>query len=132
MTSDGRPHSVFASRIASFRYAGRGIASLFRTEPNARIHLALAFAAVAGGFALGIERGEWLSIALATGLVFAAEAMNTAFEALCDVASPRRHPQVERAKDIAAGAVLLAACAALAVAAIVFVPRLLALAASMR
>lgn len=132
MTNGQGPLSALARRLESFRYASRGILSLIRTEPNARIHLLLALAAIGGGLSFEIERGEWLAIALAIGLVFAMEALNTAFEALCDVASPRRHPQVERAKDVAAGAVLIAALAALAVAAIVFGPRLLALALSMR
>ena len=131
MSPGSRP-SALARRLESFRYAGRGVASLLRTEPNARIHLALALAAVAGGLAFDIERGEWLAILLAIGLVFAAEGMNTAFEALCDLASPRRNPQAERAKDVAAGAVLLAALAAAAVAAVVFGPRLLALLNRMR
>lgn len=121
------PDTSLRRRLDSFRYAGRGLAAMLRTEPNARIHLFLTFVALAAGAWFDLEHGEWLAIALATGLVFCAEAMNTAFEALCDVASPRRHPQVERAKDVAAGAVLAAALSALAVAAIVFGPHLLRL-----
>jgi len=121
------PTSALKRRLASFRYAGRGVAAMLRSEPNARFHAAAAAAAVAAGLAFGIERVEWLAIALAIGGVLAAEAFNTAFEALCDLTSPARHPLVERAKDVAAGAVLLAALAALAVGIIVFAPRLLRL-----
>lgn len=119
--------SPLRGRLESFRYAARGIATMLRGEANARIHVAAALLAIGAGLGLGIERGEWLAIALAIGLVFMAEGFNTAFEALCDVASPGRHPLVERAKDVAAGAVLLAALAAVAVALLVFGPRLASL-----
>jgi diacylglycerol kinase len=114
------------SRMSSFRFAARGIAAMLTSEPNARIHAIATALVLAAGFGFGIERGEWLAIALAIGAVWTAEGFNTAFEALCDVASPDHHPRVERAKDVAAGAVLLAALAALAVAWIVFGPRVLA------
>ena len=120
--------SPVRSRVQSFRFAVRGIRAMLTNEPNARIHAIATGLVVAGGFGFGIERGEWLAVALAIGAVWTAEGVNTAFEALCDVASPDRHPRVERAKDVAAGAVLLAALTALAVASIVFGPRVLALA----
>ena len=77
---------------------------------------------------LRVSAGEWATLALAIALVWVAEALNTAIEALCDVASPRPHPLVRRAKDVAAAAVLCAAAAAIAVAIAVFGPRLAALA----
>jgi diacylglycerol kinase (ATP) len=58
--------------------------------------------------------------------VWTAEALNTAFESLCDVASPEFHPMVERAKDVAAGAVLVAAIGSVVIGLLVFGPRLLA------
>ena len=119
--------SSLQRRLRSFRYAGRGVATMFRSEPNARIHALAAVAAIAAGLFFGIERGEWLAVVLAIGGVFCAEGFNTAFEALCDVASPRRNPHVERAKDVAAGAVLIAALAALAVGLLVFGRRFLLL-----
>ena len=121
------PISPVRSRLDSFRFAARGILAMLTSEPNARIHAIATGLVVAAGFGFGIERGEWLAVALAIGAVWTAEGFNTAFEALCDVASPEQHPRVERAKDVAAGAVLLAALAALAVALIVFGPRVLAL-----
>ncbi|MBK7951742.1 MAG: diacylglycerol kinase family protein [Deltaproteobacteria bacterium] len=119
--------SPLRRRLASFGYAARGIATMLRSEPNARIHAVATLVVVAAGFAFGIERSEWLAVVLAIGGVWAAEGFNTAFEALCDVASPGRHPLVARAKDVAAGAVLLAACTALGVALLVFGPRIAAL-----
>lgn len=115
--------SPLARRLLSFRYAARGIVSMIRSEPNARIHLFMTLLVLGAGVYFRIERSEWLAVALAIGGVFAAESLNTAFEALCDVASPRRNPQVERAKDIAAGAVLIAAIVATSVGLLVFGPR---------
>ncbi|MEZ4333285.1 MAG: diacylglycerol kinase family protein [Myxococcota bacterium] len=116
--------AAFGRRVASFRYAVRGIFAMLRSEPNARIHAVATLVVVASGLGFGLERGEWLAIVLSIGSVWAAEGFNTAFEALCDVASPGRHPLIERAKDVAAGAVLLVALSALVVAALVFGPRL--------
>jgi len=73
---------------------------------------------------VGLDRLEWLALVVAVVLVWMAEAMNTAFEVLCDVAAPGFHPLVARAKDVAAAAVLICAVGALATAAFVFVPRL--------
>jgi len=114
----------------SFGFALRGIAAMIRDEPNARIHLAATLAVVVAGAGFGIERGEWLAIVLAIGAVWCAEGVNTAFESICDLASPQRDPRVEHAKDVAAGAVLLAALAASAVAILVFGPRIAALLAN--
>ncbi len=114
-------------RIQSFRYAFRGIIEMLRTEFNARVHAAATIAVVALGLAAGIERLEWLAITVSITLVWCAEGLNTAFEALCDVASPEFHPKVERAKDIAAGAVLITAAGAIVVFLLVFSHRALTL-----
>ena len=113
------------TRVQSFRYAFRGIAEMLKTETNARIHAAAAIAVIAVGFALGIDRIEWLAIILSVTGVWCAEGFNTAIESLCDVASPDYHPKVERAKDIAAGAVLIAAGGAATIGLLVFGRRLL-------
>jgi diacylglycerol kinase (ATP) len=111
-------------RIASFRYALAGIAHLVRSQPNARIHLAIAAAVVWLGLWLGLTARDWAVIALTIGLVFAAEGFNTAIEALVDLASPDPHPLAKTAKDVAAGAVLLAALAAVAVGLLILGPPL--------
>ena len=116
-----------SARIRSFRFALRGIAATLTTQHNAWIHAAATTAAVVAGLVLGIDRTEWLAVVLAIMAVWTAEGLNTAFEALCNVASPEFHPLVERAKDVAAGAVLIAAIGAAVVGALVFGPRLLAL-----
>jgi len=70
---------------------------------------------------------EWALLLVGIVAVWTAEAMNTALELLCDVASPAFHPLVERAKDVAAGAVLVTAFGALLLGALIFGPPLLRL-----
>lgn len=113
-------------RLRSFGYAGRGIALLLVHEPNARIHLVATVAAAALGAWLGLPAGEWCWIALAIGLVWVAEGMNSALEALADAVHPDYDARVGRAKDVAAGAVLVAAIVSVVIGALVFGPRLLA------
>jgi len=126
--SGGSPQRAFSlqARLASFGHALRGLGELVATQHNARIHAAASGLVLALGFGFGLSAGEWLAIALAIASVWSAEAMNTAFEALCDVVSPDQHPLVRRAKDVAAGAVLASAIGAAVVGLIVFAPRLAA------
>ena len=110
----------------AFACAGSGFAFALRTQRNMKIHVAAAVAAVAAGMALGIDGAAWACIALCIAAVFAAECLNTAVEAVVDLVSPEYAELARRAKDCAAGAVLVCALAALAA---VFLPRLAALAA---
>lgn len=121
---------VLKSRLQSFVDAFAGIGALVRSEQNARIHAVATVAVVAGGLAFGIDRLEWLAVVLAIGLVWTAEGLNTAFEAICDVVSPDHHPEVGRAKDVAAGSVLMAALCATVVGVLVFGRRVLLLLAA--
>jgi diacylglycerol kinase (ATP) len=105
----------------------RGIGTLLRTQTNARIHLAATVVVIGAGFGLEISRMEWALVVAAIGLVWTAEGLNTAIEAAVDLVSPEQHPLAGRAKDVAAGAVLLAALAAAVIGVLVFGPRLLAL-----
>ena len=114
------------ARAQSFADAFRGIATLLANEANARIHLAASIAAIALGLWLGLTRGEWCWIAVAIALVWMAEALNSALEALADAVHPARDPRVGRAKDLAAGAVLVAAIASAVIGALLFGPRLFA------
>ncbi len=117
---------MFQKRIKSFSYAFKGIATLFTTQPNARVHAFVLTLVIGAGFYFKIERTEWLSITLVAALVLSAEAMNTAIEFVVDLASPDYHPLAGKAKDVAAAAVLLAAFGAVIVGLIIFLPRLLA------
>lgn len=113
-------------RLRSLRFAGRGILTMLHTQHNARLHAVATVGVVAAGWLLGLPREDWLWLILAMVAVWTAEALNTAFEFLADVASPEFHPLVEQAKDVAAGAVLIAAIGAVVIGLVVFGPRLLA------
>ena len=115
------------SRVGSVRHALRGLAWFVSSQHNAWIHACATFGVVAGGIFFGISRIEWIGVALAIALVWTAEAVNTAIEAVCDAASPDFHPLVARTKDVAAAGVLIAACGAVAVGLLVFAHRLAAL-----
>ncbi len=115
----------FLSREAeSFACAFRGIAALLKSEVHARIHLLATLAVLALGWWFEISLGEWIAVILAIGLVWVAEALNTAIEYVADLAHPDEHPEVKKLKDLAAAAVLFASIAALVVGVIVFLPRL--------
>jgi diacylglycerol kinase (ATP) len=109
------------ARLKSFVYAARGVRAVL-SQHNAWIHAVATVVVVVGGVSFGLERYEWIAIVAAIAAVWTAEALNTAFERLCDVASPDFHPLVEQAKDIAAGAVLIAAVGAATIGVVVFLP----------
>jgi Diacylglycerol kinase len=117
----------FTGRIRSFHHAFRGIALMLRSQHNAWIHAALSLVAVTAGILLRLSAAEWCWIVLAMAAVWAAEALNTAFEFLADATTKEFHPIVGQAKDVAAGAVLITAISAALVGAFVFGPRLLTL-----
>jgi len=114
-------------RIRSFGYAGRGIRIVFGTEANMKIHIGIAVLVIVCGFGFSISIIEWIACLLCVGLVFCAEMMNTAIENVVDLASPNLHPLAGKAKDIAAGAVLICAIISVAVGLLIFVPKAWAL-----
>lgn len=111
-----------SDRVKSFGYALRGLGFVLRTQHNAWIHLAVAVVVAVAGVALKLSAADWRWIVLAIALVWIAEIVNTAFEHLCDVVQPEFHVSVKAAKDVAAGAVLIAAIAAAIIGAMVFAP----------
>lgn len=112
------------ARIRSFSYALRGLGFMLRTQHNAWIHLAATVAVIAAGIYARLSFFDWRWIILAIGIVWIAEIVNTAFEHLCDVVQPEFHVSVKAAKDVAAGAVLVAAFVAVMIALLVFLPYL--------
>jgi diacylglycerol kinase (ATP) len=117
---------TFSGRLRSVRCALRGIRLMLATQHNAWIHAAASVGAIAVGVALRVSAVEWCLLIIAMVAVWTAEALNTALELLCDVASPAFHPLVEKAKDVAAGAVLISAAGSVMVGLLIFGPRLLA------
>ena len=91
-------------------------------QHNAWVHATATTAVVVAGLILRLSPGEWCWLVAAMMAVWTAEALNTAFEFLCDVASPTFHPAVEKAKDVAAGGVLLSAVGSVAIGLLVFAP----------
>lgn len=118
---------TFTGRVRSFRAAFSGIWAMLKSQQNAWIHAFATAVVVAVGVILRITPAEWCWIVLAIICVWMAEALNTAFEFLADVASPDFHPLVKKAKDIAAGAVLITAIGAVLIGIIVLGPYLLEL-----
>ncbi|HID85982.1 MAG TPA: diacylglycerol kinase family protein [Anaerolineae bacterium] len=113
-----------ANLLDSFRHAFAGLGHALRTQRNARIHLLIAVGVVALGLWLGLSRWEWVAIVLTIGFVFVAELFNTVVEAVVDLASPEFHPLARAAKDVAAGAVLLAAIASVVIGLLILGPHL--------
>lgn len=111
-------------RAKSFTYAGRGIWIVVKTTHNMWIHLAALVAAIALGAWLRISIVEWTALTFAAGFVLAAEAFNTAIEIDIDLTSPEQHPYARDTKDVAAGAVLIAAITAAIIGAIIFIPHI--------
>jgi len=118
-----QPFSV-AARVRSFSYAWRGLRTLLASQHNAWIHAGATIAVIAAALLVRLDRFEWVALVVAIMSVWVAEALNTAFEFLCDVASPEFHPLVASAKDVAAAAVLICAVGSVATAAFVFAPHL--------
>jgi len=122
-----RQAQLLLNRIKSIGFALNGVWILLRTQQNAWIHAIAATLAVALGVALGISWSEWLWVILAIMIVWITEALNTALEFLADVVSPEFDPLVKQAKDVAAGAVLIAATGAALIGLIIFLPHLIIL-----
>jgi diacylglycerol kinase (ATP) len=117
-----KDRSLLTGRLRSFVYAGRGIVQVFRNEPNAKIHLLAACVVITLGLVLNVSKSDFALLAFAITMVFVTETINTAIERLTDLASPEHHPLAAQAKDIAAGAVLLASIGAVFIGVIVFLP----------
>ena len=111
----------FKKNLKSFRYAISGLFLMIREENNSRFHLLATLCVLGLGVYVNLSKYDWLWITLAIAIVWILEAINTALEALVDLASPDIHPLAKKAKDVAAAAVLLGAIFAVVVGVVVFV-----------
>lgn len=107
-------------RAKSFTHAFRGVGILLKTTHNAWIHCLAFVLVIVAGVYVQLSTIEWSLVILASGLVFVAEAINTAIEIDMNLTSPQYHPYAKDTKDVAAGAVLLAALCAGVVGCLVF------------
>lgn len=100
---------------------------MFRTQPNAQIHTVISVLVLLSGVFFQLSATEWCFLVVAAMLVLGAEALNTALECLTDLISPDYHPLAGRAKDVAAGGVMICAIGAAIIGLFVFVPHIWAL-----
>lgn len=119
-----RPAARSTSRLDSFRHAYAGWWYMLRTQHNAWIHAIISTAVFVLGLWLGLGRLEWAIILLTMALVWMAEFINTALEAVVDLASPDLHPLAKVGKDVAAAAVLVGAVTAILVGLLILGPPL--------
>ncbi|WP_127132457.1 diacylglycerol kinase family protein [Pseudoflavitalea rhizosphaerae] len=115
------------ARANSFGYAFKGIRNLLRYEHNAIIHLVATVMIIIAGLWLQLERWEWTAIVIAIGFVWVTEILNTCVERTMDFISTEKDPKIGAIKDLAAGAVLIAALTAVTAGAFIFIPKIIAL-----
>ena len=112
--------------VKSFGYAASGVVQA-GSERNFKVDVVAAVVVFAACALLQVPAWGWAVVAMCVGVQLAMETVNTAIEAIVDLASPGIHPLAKRAKDCAAGAAFITACASVVVGLIVFVPAFLAL-----
>ncbi len=127
-----KPTSRFAMSgrqtfVQSLKCAYTGAVEIFQTQRNARIHLVIGGLAAVAGAVLQFDAFRWAVLVVIIGVVLVAEGLNSAIEAVVDLASPQMHPLAKKAKDTAAGAVLLAAIMSVVAGVLLFGERLLKL-----
>ena len=116
--------SFIKSRIESFGHAFRGWWHVLKTQQNAWIHAVVAVLVFIVSFWLNLPAHDWAVIILTVTMVFTAEFINTAIEAVVDLASPTHHPLAKVGKDVGAAAVLIAALAAVLIGLLILGPPL--------
>ena len=114
-----------SGRIKSIKYAVLWAYKLVTTEHSVMVQSSLAVMLTVAGFYFKISREEWMMQILVFGLVLAIEGLNTAVEKIADFIHPDYHERIGFIKDIAAGAVMFAAMSAIAVGALIYLPKLL-------
>jgi len=112
-------------RLRGFGYALKGAIILLKTEPSIQVQAVIAIMMTALGFYLNISATEWMLQTFAIGLVMSIEGLNTTVEAIADFIHPDFHNKIGFIKDIAAGAVFIAAIVAVIVGCIIYVPYIL-------
>ena len=116
-------HSIFKS----FGFAFEGFKVAFLKGRNFRIQISIFVLAIILGIVFGIKQSEWLDIFLIGSIVLILELINTSLESIVDLVSPEIHPKAKIAKDVAAGAVLIAAVISTIIGAFIFLPKILGL-----
>jgi len=119
-----KDETLFTGRLKSIGFAAKGAFKLITTEHSVMVQSSLVVIMTIAGFYFNISREEWMFQVLAFGLVLSIEGLNTAVEKIADFVHPDFHERIGFIKDIAAGAVFFAALTAMAIGAIIYLPRL--------
>lgn len=119
-----KKENIFINRLKSVRYAVKGALLLVKNEKSIQVQFIIAIIITIAGFYFKISTTEWLFQILAIGLVMSIEGINTALEELSDFVHPEHHKKIGYIKDVAAGAVFIAAIAAAIVGLIIYAPKL--------
>lgn len=120
-----KDNSFIKGRLKSVGFAVKGALKLIATEHSVMVQSSLAILMIIAGFYFHISREEWMMQILAFGLVLSVESLNTAVEKIADFIHPEFHDRIGFIKDIAAGGVMFAALAAIAVGLLIYVPKFL-------
>ncbi|WMW78613.1 diacylglycerol kinase family protein [Flavobacterium sp. 20NA77.7] len=118
-------NQFISGRIKSVKFAVLGAIKLITTEHSVMVQSSLAVFMTGAGFYFSISREEWMIQILAFGLVLGIEGLNTAVEKIADFIHPDYHERIGFIKDIAAGAVFFAALSAMAIGALIYLPKIL-------
>jgi diacylglycerol kinase (ATP) len=113
------------SRLISFTHAARGVRVFVWHEHNARIHLVATICVAIAAIAMKIKGTAAAVLAIVTGFVWVAEIVNTVVERLADLITKEHHPEIKIIKDLAAGAVLVAAITAVIAGLFIFIPKII-------
>ncbi|GAL65875.1 diacylglycerol kinase [Jejuia pallidilutea] len=118
-----KKESFLVNRLKSVGYAFKGTILLITKEPSIKIQLVIAIAVTIAGFYFDISKTEWGIQILAIALVMSVEGVNTAVEEIANFIHPEYHEKIGYIKDIAAGAVFIAAICAIALGCIIYIPK---------
>lgn len=118
-------NKIIKERLQKFGHAIKGIQILFETEVHGKFHIFFALFVIAASVFFDITTIEWCMVVICIAMVISAETFNAAIERLTDLASPEYHPLAGKAKDLAAGAVLICAIGATVIGFTIFLPKVL-------
>jgi len=120
-----KDNAFFTGRLKSIGFAVKGAIKLVTTEHSVMVQSSIAVLMTVAGFYYNITATEWMFQILVFGLVLSIEGLNTAVEKIADFIHPDYHERIGFIKDIAAGAVFFAALSAIAIGAIIYLPKII-------
>jgi diacylglycerol kinase (ATP) len=122
-----KKNNFLVGRLNGVKYALKGAFILLKTEASIQVQLSIGIALTFAGFYFGISSTEWMFQIISIGLILSIEGLNTAVEEIADFIHPEFHKKIGLIKDIAAGAVFIAATSAIIVGLIIYLPKIIKL-----